>query len=520
MNGKATEPEITEPNMRALLGSVGLDVEYLQAEGNTLVQAGADGEGIPVLDHVGGYGSLLLGHNNPEIVAHAKELLDARTPVHIQFSRHSTANRLALAVNRILHRELGTTEDYLAFFASTGAEAVETGIKHAELDRQMRVGALLAEIDSHVEEVRAAAREGGVAVAGSVGAELGVSGPEELIAHVRAHNEAVLAKPPLFLALEGSFHGKLAGSVQLTHNPVVRGPFQALAAQARFVPIDQPDALAKVVDSEQASLLDLVVDGDVVTVVPRDYPVFTAFLVEPIQGEGGINVLGEEFATRLRRTADALEVPVIVDEIQCGMGRTGTFLAGSAVGLRGDYYTLAKSLGGGIAKISLLLIRRSAYRPDFEFLHSSTFAKDGFSTAIALKVVELLEANGGAAYRLAADLGTVLKSALDGVKDDFPDVVEAVRGKGLMLGLEFADQTGSASEAVSDAARQGILGYAIAGYLLREHRIRIFPTASAPNTLRFEPSIQLTGEEIDRTAAALRAVSAILRDDPGRIFRP
>ncbi|MBB5857521.1 aspartate aminotransferase family protein [Amycolatopsis umgeniensis] len=516
MNGKATEPEITEPNMRALLGSVGLDVEYLRAEGNTLVHAGADGEDVSVLDHVGGYGSLLLGHNNPEIVAHAKELLDARTPVHIQFSRHSSANRLALALNRILHRELGTTEDYLAFFASTGAEAVETGIKHAELDRRMRVGALIAEIDSHIEEVRAASRDGGV----TVGAELGFAGPEELIAHVRAHNEAVLAKPPLFLALEGSFHGKLAGSVQLTHNPVVRGPFQALAAQARFVPIDQPDALAKVVDSEQAALLDLKVDGGVVTVEPREYPVFTAFLVEPVQGEGGINVLGEEFATRLRRTADALDVPVIVDEIQCGMGRTGTFLAGSAVGLQGDYYTLAKSLGGGIAKISLLLIRRSKYRPDFEFLHSSTFAKDGFSTAIALKVVELLEADDGAAYRRATELGIRLKSALDGVRADFPEVVKAVRGKGLMLGLEFGDQTGSPSEPVRDAALQGILGYAIAGYLLREHRIRIFPTASAPNTLRFEPSLQLTGEEIARTAAALRAVSVILRDQPDRIFQP
>lgn len=520
MNGNATEPEITEPNMRALLGSVGLDVEYLRAEGNTLVQAGADGEDVAVLDHVGGYGSLLLGHNNPEIVAHAKKLLDARTPVHIQFSRHSSANRLALALNRILHRELETTEDYLAFFASTGAEAVETAIKHAELDRRMRIGALIAEIDSHVEEVRAASRSGSASVPGSVQAELGVSGPEELIAHVRAHNEALLAKPPLFLALEGSFHGKLAGSVQLTHNPVVRDPFQALAAQARFVPIDRPDALAKVVDSEQAALLDLTIDGGLVTVVPRNYPVFTAFLVEPVQGEGGINVLSEEFATQLRRTADALDVPVVVDEIQCGMGRTGTFLAGSAVGLRGDYYTLAKSLGGGIAKISILLIRQAKYRPEFEFLHSSTFAKDGFSTAIALKVVELLEAEDGAAYRRAAELGTRLKSALDGVAADFPGVVKAVRGKGLMLGLEFEEQTGSPSEPVRDAALQGILGYVIAGYLLREHRIRIFPTASAPNTLRFEPSLQLTDEEIEQTATALRAVSAILRDRPDRLFQP
>ncbi|NEE51064.1 aminotransferase class III-fold pyridoxal phosphate-dependent enzyme, partial [Streptomyces sp. SID8455] len=125
----------------------------------------------------------------------------------------------------------------------------------------------------------------------------------------------------------------------------------------------------------------------------REFPVFCAFVVEPIQGEGGIRVLSEEFAREIQEFSAAIGCPVVVDEIQSGMGRTGTLLASSALGLRGDYYTLAKTLGGGIAKTSVMLVRQAYYRKEFEIVHSSTFAKDSFSCHIALKVLELLEAD-------------------------------------------------------------------------------------------------------------------------------
>ncbi|MFD9407338.1 aspartate aminotransferase family protein [Streptomyces sp. NPDC059989] len=513
MNSASARLELAEPYLREVLASAGLDVEYVRSEGNTLYQLDAQGQEIPVADFAGGYGSVLLGHNNPEIVAYAKSLLDAGTPIHAQFSRHPYANDLARALNAIVQRELGDDEPYFAIFANSGAEAVEAAVKHAELDRGMRLAAIRADIAAHVESARAAVRGGSAVLTGT-------EGFEEQAAEIERKNEEQFSRPPLFLAPEGSFHGKLVGSVQLTHNEGYRAPFRSLAAQARFVPVDQPGELKRIVDEERATLLDLhVVDG-AVRVVERALPLFCAFVLEPIQGEGGIKVLTREFAEEIQAVCAEIDCPIVVDEIQSGMGRSGAFLASSFIGLRGDYYTLAKSLGGGIAKTAVMLVRQARYRREFEIVHSSTFAKDSFSSLIALKVLEMLEADGGRVYRIAGERGERLAATLEAVRAEFPTVVKEVRGRGLMLGLEFRDQSDAESPVIREIAQGGFFGYVVAGYLLREHRLRTFPTASAVTTLRFEPSIELSDAEIDRLGAALREVCTILRDQDGARLAP
>lgn len=155
-----TRDGFAEPFLLEVLASGGLDAAYVRAEGNTLYRRGEDGEEIAVLDFVGGYGSLMLGHNNPEINDRARELLDRQTPVHAQFSRHPYADELAAELNRIVQRERGDDESYYAIFANSGAEAVEAAMKHAELDRGLRLSALTEEIDAHLEEVRARVADG------------------------------------------------------------------------------------------------------------------------------------------------------------------------------------------------------------------------------------------------------------------------------------------------------------------------------------------------------------------------
>ncbi|MFJ4778930.1 aspartate aminotransferase family protein [Streptomyces sp. NPDC088762] len=513
MNSASARLELAEPYLREVLASAGLDVEYVRSEGNTLYRLDAQGEEIPVADFAGGYGSVLLGHNNPEIVAYAKSLLDAGTPIHAQFSRHPYANDVARALNVIVQRELGDDEPYFAIFANSGAEAVEAAVKHAELDRGMRIAAIRAEIAGHVDSARAAVRSGAAVLPGT-------EDFEQLAAEVERKNEEQFSRPPLFLAPEGSFHGKLVGSVQLTHNEGYRAPFSSLAAQARFVPCDQPGELKRIVDEERATLLDLHVADGAVRVVERALPVFCAFVLEPIQGEGGIRVLSREFTQEIQAVCAEIDCPIVVDEIQSGMGRSGAFLASSFTGLRGDYYTLAKSLGGGIAKTAVMLVRRARYRREFEIVHSSTFAKDSFSSLIALKTLEMLEADGGRVYRLAGERGERLASTLEAVRAEFPTVVKEVRGRGLMLGLEFRDQSDAESPVIREIARGGFFGYVVAGFLLREHRVRTFPTASAVTTLRFEPSVEVSDAEIDRLGAALREVCTILRDQDGARLAP
>jgi acetylornithine/succinyldiaminopimelate/putrescine aminotransferase/predicted amino acid dehydrogenase len=507
-----------EPFVTAVLTASGMDVEYVRAKGNTLFHRDENGAEAPVLDLVGGWGSLILGHNHPEIVACAKEFLDAGSPVHTQLSLHGVAEEVGVLLNDILHREFPGADDYTITFANSGAEAIEAAVKHAELDRVLKVRKLFQDIEWNMASAIDAVGSGAATLPEdwSLLPE-GQEAPTDAgtfaatLAALAGQNLAQLAKKPVFFALERAFHGKLVGSVQLTHNPAYRAAFDAIGLATRFVPPEDPEAVRKIAGAERVTVLDVEVVAGRVALVERDFPIFGGFLVEPIQGEGGIHPLTEDYARELRRICDELDCPLIVDEIQSGMGRTGAFFAGSWNGLLGDYVTLAKSLGGGVAKVAATLVRKSRYRKEFELVHSSTFAKDGFSTAIALTSLRILEADGGRAYRLAAERGERVLTMLRGLAATFPDVIRDVRGTGLLIGLELTDQHRAASAIIRDKALSGTLTGFLASYLLREHGIRIGPTASAPNVLRIEPSIHLTDEEISRLEAALEQVCLILR---------
>ncbi|GAA2683302.1 MULTISPECIES: aspartate aminotransferase family protein [Actinosynnema] len=510
MRASPGAPEFADSYLVEVLSEFGLALKYVRAEGNTLHYLADDGSEVGVFDAASGFGSLMFGHNNPELIEHAKRLLDERTPVHAQFSGYSFAIDLAAKLNGIIRRELGTDDKFYGLFGNSGAEAVEITIKHAELDRGMRVAELKERLAANAGTARAAA-EAGARLSGAATALAGGGDFAALAAEVARRNAATEARPPLFLALEGGFHGKLVSSVQLTFNEEFRGPFKSLAAQARFIPRDRPDLIDKVVEQERAVLLDLVERDGVVDVVERDFPVFAAFLVEPILGEAGILPMTRELATAVRQACDRHDVPLVSDEIQSGMGRTGSFLAGTRIGLRPDYVILAKALGGGIAKLGVVLVNEHRYRKDFELMHTSTFGRDGFSSRLAIKFLEMLEADDGQAYRGAAERGAKAKAVMEAIRDDYPDVVAEVRGEGLMLGFELRDQSGSASAEIREAVEHEALAFVIGGHLLRAHRIRIFSTASNVDTMRFEPSIHLTDEEIARVDAGFRDVCEILR---------
>ncbi|MGW4511742.1 aspartate aminotransferase family protein [Streptomyces sp. NPDC004393] len=499
--------------MQDLLTLLGIDVEYVRGEGNTLYFLDETGHEVPVIDYAGGYGALVLGHNHPEVVATVESFLRARRPVLGQASRQPAAGRVVARLNDIVRREFDTAEPYYGVFSNSGAESVEVALKHAEFDRRLRLRALLEEIAEHVEQAREAVGAGTAVLSDDADGDV-----DALAERVRVANSAVAARPSVFLALEGSFHGKLVGSVQLTHNPAYRTPFGAMAAQARFVPVDQPEAITKIAQEERAVLLDLRLQDGRVSVVERDFPQFAALFMEVIQGEGGIKEVTEQQARRIREACAALDCPIVVDEIQSGMGRTGAFFASSLIGLRADYYTLAKGLGGGIAKTALTLIRGERFRREFGLVHTSTFAKDGLSLAVTHTVLDVLEDRDGQAYRQAAERGARLVELFRSLIKAHPEVLKEVRGKGLMLGLEFRDLSGAAAPRLREAARSDLLGYVVAGYLLRAHRIRTFPTASAVNTLRFEPSIYLTDGEIDALERALRDVCARLDDQEEEAF--
>ena len=211
--------------------------------------------------------------------------------------------------------------------------------------------------------------------------------------------------------------------------------------------------------------------------------------------------------------------PIVVDEIQSGMGRTGTFLASEGTGLIGDYYCLGKSLGGGLVKIAATMVARSRYDNHYSTLHTSTFAEDDLSSRLSLRALALLDEEHG--LERARNKGELLLDQLEELRRRFPSVLKEVRGRGLMVGVELHSQTDSSSPVLRLMDQERYLGYAVAAHLLNRFDIRIFPTLSSPRTLRLEPSYRVPRRELERFVSALAEVCNLLaRGDAGALLAP
>jgi acetylornithine/succinyldiaminopimelate/putrescine aminotransferase/predicted amino acid dehydrogenase len=291
---------------------------------------------------------------------------------------------------------------------------------------------------------------------------------------------------PVFWAVKEAFHGKTWGAIQLT--PRYRGPFGQWGPPVRFLDPDDP------ADWENAWR----VTGDRVV----------AAFVEPIQGEGGIRPMPEDFLMWLSEKRRAGNFPLVVDEIQTGMGRTGTFLASEQFGLEPDYICLSKALGGGFGKIGALLIKRNKFISEFGLKHTSTFAEDDLSCFVAFKALQILEEEQLATR--CAEAGNYLLEKLEAVRASFPGQIREIRGRGLMIGIELTDQSNSASNIVKMVSDLGYLGWLAAAYLLNVHHIRIVPTLSNPFTLRVEPSAYISTDDLDRLVRAIHAFAEAL----------
>jgi acetylornithine/succinyldiaminopimelate/putrescine aminotransferase/predicted amino acid dehydrogenase len=285
-----------------------------------------------------------------------------------------------------------------------------------------------------------------------------------------------------FIALEKGFHGKTLGAVQLTSNQDYREPFLIDGLTVHRVRANDIAQLEQTF-ARTGSIAGLI--------------------FEPIQGEGGVREITPEFAQRAAALCSARGAPLIADEIQTGMGRTGTFLASEALGVRPDYVLLSKALGGGLAKISATLIRRDRHVDKFDVLHTSTYAEDDYSSGIALKTLELLDDTMLAGCRRK---GNRLLTALRALMAAYPDVIVDVRGRGLIIGIEFRRLLDDSSFLLRLLSNQDDLVFVLVGYLFNVHRIRVAPTLSDPQTLRLEPSGLISDDEIDRTVAALEDV--------------
>ena len=264
------------------------------------------------------------------------------------------------------------------------------------------------------------------------------------------------AGKPVVVALESSFHGRTHGALAATGQPAKRAAFEPLTPAVRFARLNDADSLAAAVGPDTG-----------------------AILIEPVQGEGGIHPASAEFLAAARSLADEHGAMLIFDEIQCGVGRTGSFFAFEQLGVRPDAVTLAKGLANGLP-IGVLLVADGAPDGLEPGDHGSTFGGNAVVCAAAGAVVETLDETLLASIRKQ---GTVLAAGLA----PLPGVVE-VRGRGLMLG---AERDRPAGPVVAAALEAGLL------------------VGSAGETvLRLTPPLTITGAEVEAGLTLLEDVLA------------
>jgi acetylornithine/N-succinyldiaminopimelate aminotransferase len=250
-----------------------------------------------------------------------------------------------------------------------------------------------------------------------------------------------------FVALEGSFHGRTMNPLSVTYKEAYRKPFEPLPSKVVFTPFGDSDEIARAIGDDTA-----------------------AVILEPIQGESGINVPSDGFLQEVRKICDETDTLLIFDEVQTGFGRTGRWFCKEHSGVQPDIMTMAKAMAGGLPMGGI------AAREDLTFSkgqHASTFGGGPLVCAAALGSMEAIEKEK--LVENSRDTGEYFRKQLrDLGREDFLEI----RGKGLMIGVE----TGRTCGDFVDAARQ-------AGLLLN---------CTSDTVLRIAPPLVISKEQVDR----------------------
>lgn len=236
------------------------------------------------------------------------------------------------------------------------------------------------------------------------------------------------------ISFEGSFHGRTLATIAMGKAKMQHG-FEPIPAGFSMVPFNDMDAVKQATTQETG-----------------------AIIIEPIQGEGGINVADATFLRELRGYCDEQNIVLIFDEIQCGVGRTGKMFAKDHVGIQPDIMCLAKALGGGVPIGAILSNEKVSSAMDFGD-HGTTFGGNPLVCAASLAVFEAIEAEN--LLEEATKKGQWLREEIGKLHIES---IKEIRGKGLMIGIEFDFET---KPLVAKMLEKGVLANATAGNVLR-----------------------------------------------------
>ncbi len=281
-----------------------------------------------------------------------------------------------------------------------------------------------------------------------------------------------------FIAATRAFHGKSLGSLTGTAKAAFRKPFAPLIPGFRHVLFGDIDMMYKTFQA-------CAMTGDDVAAV----------LVEPIQGEGGVIIPPDDYLPKLRELCDQFQALLIFDEVQTGMGRTGKMFCCEHYGVVPDIMCLAKAFGGGVMPAGATIATETVFSHLFEnpFLHTTTFGGNPLACAAALATINVLIEEK--LPERAKEIGAYLLANLQQAVKGHEDKVLAVRGKGLLIGVEFVD------DRIGYEASKGLFdnGVLVAGTLINA------------KTIRIEPPLTVDRVQCDRVCETLSKVLAGLK---------
>jgi len=261
-----------------------------------------------------------------------------------------------------------------------------------------------------------------------------------------------------------SFHGKTLGALSVMGREKYRKPYEPLLPGVEFVSFGNTEEALHAIDGKTA-----------------------AFIVEPIQGEGGINIPPPGYLREIRRACDQHGALMIADEVQTLLGRTGKWFACEHDDVAPHLMTLAKALGGGVMPIGALLgtkeIWESVYG-DSPLSHTSTFGGNSIACCAGLATLDVIEEEG--LVERSAAMGPIMLEGLKQVSERHPDLIKEARGKGFMIGVEFAqDEVGEL--VVAQMLKRGVC---------------VAYTLNNPRIMRFEPPLIITESQIQQAVNA------------------
>lgn len=276
-----------------------------------------------------------------------------------------------------------------------------------------------------------------------------------------------------FISTSRAFHGKSLGSLSATAKGVFRKPFLPIIPGFRHVPFGDIEYLRKTFET------CAFVGEDVAAVI-----------VEPIQGEGGVILPPENYLKQVRALCDEFDALLILDEVQTGMGRTGKMFAAELYDVEPDILCLAKAFGGGVMPAGAVVANEKTFKNLFDnpFLHTTTFGGNPLACAAALATINVLIEEDLPAR--AAEVGEYFLNGLSKVAAEHTDKVMEVRGKGLMIGIEF---------------HQDEIGYNVSKGMFNEG-VLVAGTLINSKTIRIEPPLTISIEEVDQVIATFKKV--------------